>query len=56
LEAPENKDNDSESKNGTDVQNDSTNYPASPADTVEDPNKTGKSILDAIDHDGQPDD
>ncbi|PLW45583.1 hypothetical protein PCASD_06273 [Puccinia coronata f. sp. avenae] len=34
LEAPENEDTDGESKNGTKIQNDSTDYPASPADTI----------------------
>jgi hypothetical protein len=58
LEAPENKDTNSESKNGTDVQSNSTDCPASPADTIEDlTNEPGKNSLDTIiDHDKQPND
>jgi hypothetical protein len=50
LEAPENEDVDG-SKNEPDVLNNSTECPARAVDTVKDPNKLGKSILDAINPD-----
>jgi hypothetical protein len=55
-EAPENKDVAGENENKMDVLNDSTECPASAANTVEDHNKLSERISDAIDPNDQPDD